>query len=486
MVVSGVSGKIFEVIKNLYKKTKSCVMVNSTRSDFFVTNVGVRQGENLSPLLFSLYVNDLENFLLMRGSSTLNFDYKVCNDLLKLMVLMYADDTVILSNTKLGLQKALDSLSRYCTVWKLAVNPSKTKVCVFGNRKYKVDKNGFMYNGKTLEIVHSFKYLGIIFNFNGRFALCKKHLASQASRAMFSLLSKGRKHELSIDTMLDLFDKMIVPILSYGCETWCYEECLIIERIHLKFCKYILKVKQSTPNVMIYGELGRYPLIIKLKLLMLGYWYDLINCETNKLSKTCYQVLLTMYEEETMTNPWIHYVKNVLMECGLQYVWVNQATGISKAWLKQVVKRTLQDIYIGKWHSDMEKSSKCFLYKDFKTEFVFEKYLLHSPFEYLRYLINYRLCNHKLPVETGRYINVERNERVCTFCDMNTLGDEYHYIMECSNVEISRVRNTVIPHYYRTHVNMIKFTMLMNQMSLNSNTCYKLGKLIKSIMTIVK
>ena len=149
--------------------------------------------------------------------------------------------------------------------------------------------------------------------------------------------------------------------------------CLIIERIHLKFCKYILRVKQSTPNVMIYGELGRYPLIIKLKLLMLGYWYDLINCETNKLSKVCCQVLLTMYEVETMTNPWIHYVKNVLMECRLQYVWVNQATGISKAWLKKVVGRTLQDIYIGKWHSDMEKSSKCFLYKDFKTEFVFEK-----------------------------------------------------------------------------------------------------------------
>ena len=81
---------------------------------------------------------------------------------------------------------------------------------------------------------------------------------------------------------------------------------------------------------------------------------------------------------------------------------------------------------------------------------------------------------------------MERNERLCTFCDMNTLGDEYHYIMECSNVEISRVRNTVIPRYYRNHVNMIKFTMLMNQMSLNSNTCYKLGKLVKCIMTIVK
>ena len=300
------------------------------------------------------------------------------------------------------------------------------------------------------------------------------------------VLSKGRKHDLSIDTMLVLFDKMIVPILSYGCEIWCYEECLIIERLHLKFCKYILRVKQSTPSAMIYGELGRYPLVIKFKLLILGYWYDLANCEANKLSKVCYQVLLTLYKEETMISPWIQYVRNILIECGLQYVWTNQAIGISKEWLKIVARRTLQDIYIGKWHADMESSSKCFLYKHFKTDFVFEKYLLHSPFQLRRYLINFRLSNHKLPVETGRYINLERNEHLCIFCDMNTLGDEYHYIMECSNAEIAKVRKTVIPRYFRNHINMIKFAYLMNQMSLNPNTCFKLGKLVKCIMTVVK
>ena len=65
---------------------------------------------------------------------------------------MYADDTVIFSDTKAGLQKALDSLHRYCTAWKLLVNPSKTKMCVLGNRKYKCDETGFIYNGRTLKL----------------------------------------------------------------------------------------------------------------------------------------------------------------------------------------------------------------------------------------------------------------------------------------------------------------------------------------------
>ena len=60
--------------------------------------------------------------------------------------------------------------------------------------------------------------------------------------------------------MLELFDKSAVPILSYGCEVWVFENIDIIERIHLKFCKIIVIVKKSTANDMVYGELGRYPL----------------------------------------------------------------------------------------------------------------------------------------------------------------------------------------------------------------------------------
>lgn len=72
---------------------------------------GVRQGEN-SPLLFSLLINDY----------------------FQLMLMLYADDTVM-SNTKEGLQKAIDQMCGFCEKWKLNINSEKTKVTVFGNRK---------------------------------------------------------------------------------------------------------------------------------------------------------------------------------------------------------------------------------------------------------------------------------------------------------------------------------------------------------------
>ena len=59
--------------------------------------------------------------------------------------------------------------------------------------------------------------------------------------------------------------KMIKPILLYGCEVWGFGKHEVLEQVHLKFCKILLNLKLSTPNYMVYGELGRYPIDIDIK-----------------------------------------------------------------------------------------------------------------------------------------------------------------------------------------------------------------------------
>ena len=137
----GLKGRCFTIILSMYKSIKSCVIVNGEQSSFFDCNSGVRQGENLSPILFALFLNDLESFM---NSSSL---HRVCltehnkrNDAivyLKLLLLLYADDTVIFSDNHQGLQKALDNLEVYYKIWKLTVNVDKTKVVVYERRKSK-------------------------------------------------------------------------------------------------------------------------------------------------------------------------------------------------------------------------------------------------------------------------------------------------------------------------------------------------------------
>ena len=213
------TSKVFKIVAKMYEGVKSRVFTGNIKSEYFASNAGVRQGEYLSPLLFSLYINDLEEYLLASGNNFIDFKDEIWNSYVKLLVLLYADDTIVLSNTAAGLQKALEDLCNYCTKWKLQVNSSKTKVIIFSKRKPKTPPV-FRYNNEVLENVFDFKYLGVYFKSNANFNKCKTHMKETASKAMFALLSKGRVLQLPVDIMLEMFNKTVLPIMLYGCEVW--------------------------------------------------------------------------------------------------------------------------------------------------------------------------------------------------------------------------------------------------------------------------
>jgi len=83
--------------------------------------------------------------------------------------------------------------------------------------------------------------------------------------------------QLNYNTMLSLFDTSVGSIANYSCEVWGFHKAPDIERIQLQFCKYLLVMKQSTPNDMIYYELGRHPLICIRKFRILKYWLKIVQ-----------------------------------------------------------------------------------------------------------------------------------------------------------------------------------------------------------------
>ena len=159
LVKENVNGKILHVIRN-----RSCVMLNQETSENFVCNMGVRQGENLSPLLFAFYVNDIESKLLEYNCNALDFGNDLINSYLKLLVLMYADDTIILSDSEGGMRQALIALNTYCNEWKLKLNCNKSKVVIFSRGKVDLSKYEFQFGCEKIEVVEDSKYLGLTFN----------------------------------------------------------------------------------------------------------------------------------------------------------------------------------------------------------------------------------------------------------------------------------------------------------------------------------
>ena len=93
-------------------------------------------------------------------------------------------------------------------------------------------------------------------------------------------------------------------------------------------------------------------------------------------------------------------------------------------------------------------------------------------------MTKFRTSNHNLPIETGRWKNIERADRLCTLCECEDVGDEYHYLFICNYFKQSR--KTYLKPYYYTRPNTLQFQQFFN--TRNSLEYHNLCKFIKLIM----
>ena len=83
-----------------------------------------------------------------------------------MLIILYADDTVLFANSKENLQKCLNGLKHYCDKWKLEINASKTKIIIFSKGKPQLQNHNFKIGDEIIEVVKDFKYLGVTFSCN--------------------------------------------------------------------------------------------------------------------------------------------------------------------------------------------------------------------------------------------------------------------------------------------------------------------------------
>jgi hypothetical protein len=158
---------------------------------------------------------------------------------------------------------------------------------------------------------------------------------------------------------IKLFDALIALILLYGSAIWGFEKNGIVEKLHLQFCRNVLKVRTSTPCYMIYGELGRVPLDCRLKLNMVMFWNRLAQCE-NKLSNTLYKLMRRLSEHENVQFKWLNLVKFILDETGFSEYWTDQ-NSLNPKFFKLSLKQRMHDQFIQRWLSDREFAKREFI-----------------------------------------------------------------------------------------------------------------------------
>ena len=174
-----INGLFYRIIKSMYTNDRLCVRVDDKMTEFFMSGVGVRQSDVLSPSLFKIFINDLPSIIDDKTDS-------ITLDGEKIPCLLYADNLVLFSDTKNGLQQKLNILNNYCTEWCIEVNVKKTKVIIF-SKTGRLMNDRFNIGTDTLECVKQYKYLGLIIENTGKFNKARKQLFQKGMKASFKL-----------------------------------------------------------------------------------------------------------------------------------------------------------------------------------------------------------------------------------------------------------------------------------------------------------
>ena len=436
----GVNGKVLKVIMNMYNNAKSCVKSSDKLSDFFSCGQGVRQGENLSPVLFALYLNDFSNFMSDNCTGLKSLDNELFDKIgvyLRLYVLLYADDTIILAESADDIQEALHSLKQYCDEWNLNVNITKTKIVIFSRGKVRIHPV-FKFGEEIVDVVDDYIYLGVTFNYNGSFKKAIAKQIMQAKKAMFLLLQKAKVLRLPIDIVFDLYEKCVEPVLLYGSELWGCEDLRSVDIFHRNFLRIVLKVCKYTPKCMLYGESGSVDMSTKINMRMVNFFVRLKTCKKEKFSYLLCK-LLQAEASDTANDynfKWHNKLNAIASEIDCNFMCWDSGNVICD---KITVKNRCYDLFVKNWKADRNQNSQCVFYKMFKSEFAKGKYL-ETPCAVYFYLLKFIMRNHYLPVTFDRFNKNDAadSDKICTLCNLQELGDESHYLFKCSYFHASR------------------------------------------------
>jgi hypothetical protein len=417
----GIDGKVFSAIKSLYTSTEACIKLpRGIHSDWFETLYGVRQGDNLSPTLFSIFINDLADDI-----KKLNVGIETSDG--KLALLLYADDIVLLAPSEENLQVMLDEVANWTNKWAMGVNPVKSQIVHF--RRKGVRKTGrlFKCGDNSLKTVPVYKYLGIMFSEHLSYDENAITLSQAGGRALGSIIAKYKAQGfMGYSTYTKLFDSCITPILDYAAGVWGFSKYNCIEGIQNRATRIFLGVHKFAPKLGLEGDMGWMSCYYRHCLSMLRLWNRLIKLPANRLTKKIFvddfHLALSGHDN------WSSNVLKVLSNVKLESLFYEQ-----RPIDIEMVKEKLMDMHEENWLHSVSIKPKLRTYKLFKETLHVENYVLYNlSISERSVMAQFRLGILPLNIETGRFRNQPIEERICDLCELNEIEDESHFLFKCT------------------------------------------------------
>ncbi|MBL4694681.1 RNA-directed DNA polymerase [Candidatus Gracilibacteria bacterium] len=279
----GVGGRVLRLLRNWYRTTLSAVRVNGVVSSAFPLELGVKQGDVLSPLLFNVFINDILSDLKSKGLGVSIPGDRVRDSPFspplknRIAGLLWADDLVVLAETPNMMGEVLTCITRWCDTWKMEANALKCAVLVFcseGNteevgrlRELNLGSEPlFAIQGVRVPVKEHYKYLGVWVSGDLSWQREMDERLKRTSNALNAKARILRCHTIPARLRLLVLESTVVPVALWGTQCWCTSATAgKISAILCKGYRWILGLAKGAASAAVLLELGVIPFELRVK-----------------------------------------------------------------------------------------------------------------------------------------------------------------------------------------------------------------------------
>lgn len=213
-----VDTKLITVIQSLYKYNSNYIVSQGRISEEFTTGQGLRQGGVMSPILFTVFMDDVIKRC-NRRTRRMYIGYRYLQRI-EISECAFADDIAIISGSKQDLQNSLTIWSEELELVGMKINNTKTKVMV-ANGENRYEELHVRIGQDNIEQVQNFQYLGIIIEERGDQEREINKRIENTLKIFHAINSTFfNRREIAVETKIKVYKTICRPILTYGSETW--------------------------------------------------------------------------------------------------------------------------------------------------------------------------------------------------------------------------------------------------------------------------
>jgi hypothetical protein len=469
----GVHGAFLRALRQWLVHSDLCVSVHGRQGEAFATHRGTKQGGRLSPLCFGLFVEQLHELIRMRvpGAGPYVGSMRVPD-------ILYADDVKLLASNPDHLQQLLDVLDLFCTLFDMQVNVSPQKTCIVVYGPLGAAMREWHLGNMLVPVCDSYTDLGVLCTQQMGYAAGAEALAVAGRRAMHAALSMCRRGHLAQPAFkLRVFDAIVEPVLSYGCQVWGpwvwnLRDPLNVaaESVHIDFMRIMAGVGRRVKHQLLLHDFARYPIMYHWVALASRWWCSLMA--PDQQDKLAARALRSdvWFMRAGCTDCWAFKFLDTLSELNVvdRHRWdssVNPAVTVEQVLqitvCEKQVKRALRERFDGLLSSALSdmvqqrrrpsdpacRSDQVMLdtYLSYVRARDLHKLPLHLrcrrlSFAEVQTICRIRLGWHDLQVQKGRYSGQARDQRQCSVCrkrgHTNAAGrapveDLLHFLFDC-------------------------------------------------------